>query len=123
MIRRPPRSTRTDTIFPYTTLFRCFLKCVAVVAIHCKDEIETCKVAFVYFSGPQIADVNAMFSGNGNGPLIRRRSFVPSAKTRDRTTTRLNQSLIRIPYAVFCLKKKNGPAHHISPLANPDPNS
>src|SRR3546814_14775676 len=33
MIRRPPRSTRTDTLFPYTTLFRSAFTCVAIVAM------------------------------------------------------------------------------------------
>src|SRR3546814_6242463 len=70
MIRRPPRSTRTDTLFPYTTLFR-----------------STCRPALA----PPGDDGNA---GQGGG----RRS--------EEHTSEL-QSLMRISYAVFCLKKKN----------------
>src|SRR3546814_12693328 len=73
MIRRPPRSTRTDTLFPYTTLFR---------------------------SG-------GIGDRHGQG---RRGKHRPSqAKRRSEEHTSELQSLMRISYAVFCLKKKNKP--------------
>src|SRR3546814_5797118 len=73
MIRRPPRSTRTDTLFPYTTLFRSFLDCGVGLA---RLQIE----------GGQLA---------GDAALMR----------SEEHTSEL-QSLMRISYAVFCLKKK-----------------
>src|SRR3546814_2279888 len=73
MIRRPPRSTRTDTLFPYTTLFRS----VALAA---------------HLGGPTGRQAD------GAGGRRHRRS--------EEHTSEL-QSLMRISYAVFCLKKKN----------------
>src|SRR3546814_4040017 len=73
MIRRPPRSTRTDTLFPYTTLFRSRWR---------RREIE--RLDFVFMSGHPDA-------------IEDRRS--------EEHTSEL-QSLMRISYAVFCLKKK-----------------
>src|SRR3546814_6334235 len=81
MIRRPPRSTRTDTLFPYTTLFRSFgARCVE-------------------FSPSPRAQVT---SGTGTA------SITPSVKfvVRSEEHTSELQSLMRISYAVFCLKKK-----------------
>src|SRR3546814_1039756 len=74
MIRRPPRSTRTDTLFPYTTLFRSR-----------RD--------------PASAPARRRRS---------RRSAAPSraCRTRSEEHTSELQSLMRISYAVFCLKKK-----------------
>src|SRR3546814_8142955 len=76
MIRRPPRSTRTDTLFPYTTLFR---SCPSL----------RCGVS------PHPHDPSRLL--DGRAPL-RRRS--------EEHTSEL-QSLMRISYAVFCLKKKH----------------
>src|SRR3546814_3210102 len=72
MIRRPPRSTRTDTLFPYTTLFRSGLSTKG--------------------TGAARRDVLALIS-------VR-------ARTRSEEHTSELQSLMRISYAVFCLKKK-----------------
>src|SRR3546814_4274698 len=78
MIRRPPRSTRTDTLFPYTTLFRS-LDRRQIVTRH--------------------AGVAGAFAvADEYGPHGVRRS--------EEHTSEL-QSLMRISYAVFCLKKKN----------------
>src|SRR3546814_15441374 len=71
MIRRPPRSTRTDTLFPYTTLFRSF--------------------------GPVLLI---------SPPVMAVRKFNRSAADRSEEHTSELQSLMRISYAVFCLKKK-----------------
>src|SRR3546814_6244613 len=79
MIRRPPRSTRTDTLFPYTTLFRSVAKQRAV-------QVEIVK-------GRRQQGVSAVAARDG----WRRRS--------EEHTSEL-QSLMRISYAVFCLKKK-----------------
>src|SRR3546814_1899140 len=84
MIRRPPRSTRTDTHFPYTTLFRS-----TVVAV--LDQ----------FLGHFQADIGLRF-GSRPTPIS------PRARSRrsEEHTSEL-QSLMRSSYAVLCLKKKN----------------
>src|SRR3546814_5348442 len=79
MIRRPPRSTRTDTLFPYTTLFRSrHLQRLAVVAL-----------AVAHVAG----DVD-----------IRQEVHLDLQRSEEHTSEL--QSLMRISYAVFCLKKK-----------------
>src|SRR3546814_4477122 len=74
MIRRPPRSTRTDTLFPYTTLFRSASRCRRP-----------------YCCEPR----------RGQIPW---RCAPPSDRSEEHTSEL--QSLMRISYAVFCLKKK-----------------
>src|SRR3546814_15403163 len=74
MIRRPPRSTRTDTLFPYTTLFR-----------------STRAMPFAGFRE---------FTGRSPSP----RPPISSQRSEEHTSEL--QSLMRISYAVFCLKKK-----------------
>src|SRR3546814_10079585 len=93
MIRRPPRSTRTDTLFPYTTLFRS----------HCRP------------AGPALAACD-----RAEGACLRRcRDEEPPHRREGGTVAGIRacerseehtselQSLMRISYAVFCLKKKN----------------
>src|SRR3546814_18109265 len=82
MMRRPPRSTRTDTLFPYTTLFR---SSDARIAQHPSDMAVALRLLD--------AQVDTVGADGG-----RRRS--------EEHTSEL-QSLMRISYAVFCLKKKN----------------
>src|SRR3546814_4501935 len=91
MIRRPPRSTRTDTLFPYTTLFRSTTMQPTRPSIWWHDPIETAsgKPGTLHF--PVLALDN---------PLHRK------AGRSEEHTSEL-QSLMRISYAVFCLKKKN----------------
>src|SRR3546814_6588077 len=79
MIRRPPRSTRTDTLFPYTTLFRSHQTRCAISL--------TCSVARALLSS--------------------RKCQLSADTTRSEEHTSELQSLMRISYAVFCLKKKN----------------
>src|SRR3546814_5744144 len=89
MIRRPPRSTRTDTLFPYTTLFRSKRDLPLVVAARHAVDLADRLVAFV---DEQQSVLGQIFEQCG-----RRRS--------EEHTSEL-QSLMRISYAVFCLKKK-----------------
>src|SRR3546814_4802779 len=79
MIRRPPRSTRTDTLFPHTTLFR------SIVGIEQGNEIARRRGDTIEAGGTAAA------------------IFLPRSEEH---TSEL-QSLMRISYAVFCLNKKN----------------
>src|SRR3546814_3296744 len=81
MIRRPPRSTRTDTLFPYTTLFRS-----AKLSLS-KQTLQSSLTSIIY--------------------LLK---LFASMEGRSEEHTSELQSLMRISYAVFCLKKKK--KHH-----------
>src|SRR3546814_16428139 len=87
MIRRPPRSTRTDTLFPYTTLFRS-ARAGRLVGI---------------------ASVAGIRGLPGAGAY--------SASKRSEEHTSELQSLMRISYAVFCLKKKKQKTTHANKKA------
>src|SRR3546814_9060328 len=95
MIRRPPRSTRTDTLFPYTTLFRS--KAEPISAIYPDSPAEN--------GGWKVKTIGA--SSTAQKP-----HGSPEAGRSEEHTSEL-QSLMRISYAVFCLKKKT-PQHKIS---------
>src|SRR3546814_3967445 len=113
MIRRPPRATRTDTLFPYTTLFRSFLWALPLAyAVHIPEEF------FAGFPGWMSRHMHADMDNQGfwlnNGlfmaillslSLWASRSRSALAARSEEQTSEL-QSLIRISYAVFCLKKK-----------------
>src|SRR3546814_9935728 len=90
MIRRPPRSTRTDTLFPYTTLFRSILALLRGWKLE-KNPVE----------GAALHDTRL-------GRLVRRINPTTDDGSRcgrsEEHTSEL-QSLMRISYAVFCLKK------------------
>src|SRR3546814_4992772 len=79
MIRRPPRSTRTDTLFPYTTLFR----------------------------SPLAKEASRVNRDEGSATDFDPGSSNQISAGRSEEHTSELQSLMRISYAVFCLKKKN----------------
>src|SRR3546814_3052604 len=99
MIRRPPRSTRTDTLFPYTTLFRSVGTVAAGVAKARADHLT----------------ISGFEGGTGASPLTSLThagspweiGLAETQQTRSEEHTSELQSLMRISYAVFCLKKKN----------------
>src|SRR3546814_11027673 len=112
MIRRPPRSTRTDTLFPYTTLFRSF----AEIPWYGEGGSKRFKLAVCGF-----AAYNILGETKGDIRHTTERSFLIGAKNvnpekqlymmegredRSEEHTSELQSLMRISYAVFCLKKK-----------------
>src|SRR3546814_6628815 len=104
MIRRPPRSTRTDTLFPYTTLFRSPSR-------RQKSEIAVFRgihVASATVDGrqawPDHGRRQRPFAGLGHCPG---RACPGGGAGRSEEHTSELQSLMRISYAVFCLKKKN----------------
>src|SRR3546814_4446100 len=90
MIRRPPRSTRTDTLFPYTTLFR---SCLAFL-------LSSGQLRAPAAFGPYSVSVPLGFK-----PYDPERWAIMNAERSEEHTSEL-QSLMRISYAVFCLKKK-----------------
>src|SRR3546814_2614536 len=97
MIRRPPRSTRTDTLFPYTTLFRSKTSLLASMSVTLtKSPAATATPSSS--STPALGSVVILTEMNS--------SSVPSTGSRSEEHTSELQSLMRISYAVFCLKKK-----------------
>src|SRR3546814_5461111 len=106
MIRRPPRSTRTDTLFPYTTLFRSHADVVgeqhrALLGEHRPGNGLAQRRAGVQLVG-RIGGQPRRREGRGG----ERKSEDREEKGRSEEHTSELQSLMRISYAVFCLKKK-----------------
>src|SRR3546814_5577578 len=91
MIRRPPRSTRTDTLFPYTTLFR-------------SHEVE------------RVDDGTGLRRDGGIAQPRDDLVIEPAVRVRSEEHTSELQSLMRISYAVFCLKKKKERTVILKPL-------
>src|SRR3546814_3348544 len=86
MIRRPPRSTRTDTLFPYTTLFR---------------SSEMAKQREIFTDGATGRGVDGEIATQVFDLMEK---FANYGRSEEHTSEL--QSLMRISYAVFCLKKK-----------------
>src|SRR3546814_9725004 len=117
MIRRTPRSTRTDTLFPYTTLFRSRggQECAG-------DRLRRGGGPWPWPERPRGADQPGLCrdvavrrgpwraAGNAGGPVR------PWRSGRSEEHTSELQSLMRISYAVFCLKKKKK-TYSLNPLA------
>src|SRR3546814_1109386 len=97
MIRRPPRSTRTDTLFPYTTLFRS----AALLRSDVYGWFERVERG-IYDLSPKGREALVLFAD-----VVRELEAAAAlAKRRSEEHTSELQSLMRISYAVFCLKKK-----------------
>src|SRR3546814_7188730 len=92
MIRRPPRSTRTDTLFPYTTLFRSHPFPAARIRPVDRRRAFPADPLWADEPGPRAGDAR-------DEPRA-------GARPRSEEHTSELQSLMRISYAVFCLKKK-----------------
>src|SRR3546814_11515762 len=114
MIRRPPRSTRTDTLFPYTTLFRSLLyyKLAHHVWMNCAMELivsrgnicslNVCRCSRFYNTCIKLLCTIWISWSCSTCNCVRQSVFV----SRSEEHTSELQSLMRISYAVFCLKKK-----------------
>src|SRR3546814_7602136 len=107
MIRRPPRSTRTDTLFPFTTLFRSEellrLRAHGIrtrLARIVKTRDEAARIVPLYLD--LVEDAQLLYDRDG---------FFAGVLVRSEEHTSELQSLMRISYAVFCLKKKNTNTH------------
>src|SRR3546814_5154221 len=103
MIRRPPRSTRTDTLFPYTTLFRS----------RCNYHLDIQKLmgSLVYARKPYSPYYESLYMVDGWKDAVRMfvRDYCTLALLPERSEEHTSelQSLMRISYAVFCLKQKS----------------
>src|SRR3546814_1601386 len=111
MIRRPPRSTRTDTRFPYTTLFRS--RCHLCLGETGDGDTRVCHQLELPARHPTDGEEEAAFiavrircrqlgCGEHRGA-----AFVDGHLVDRKSNTSELQSLMRISYAVFCLKKQN----------------
>src|SRR3546814_3406481 len=114
MIRRPPRSTRTDTLFPYTTLFRS----TGTVAdqtlqqpVHEHRQARTITVEkeHEHNAQGQFENATADLGTAGQQPVADLTQVRPDGHHHGRSEEHTSelQSLMRISYAVFCLKKNN----------------
>src|SRR3546814_8617209 len=101
MFRRPPRSTRTDTLLPYTTLFlSIFIGNKPAVIVDYRISIDVEKRTSLTDLDIFVADTAKQCDIRGN-----RDSYIGAGIRSEEHTSEL-QSLMRISYAVFCLKKK-----------------
>src|SRR3546814_2239993 len=116
MFRRPPRSTRTDTLFPYTTLFRSQAPLFPLRG----HTSASCLPRPPSFAPASLrSDLGRTRTRRWDRALVERtayhcricrwlsgcRRLVPPTRSEEHTSEL--QSLMRISYAVFCLKKKN----------------
>src|SRR3546814_3794671 len=124
MIRRPPISTRTDTLFPYTTLFRSHKLLRGHVAVGVEAVRETATVADIVKLGAEIGEVivvgRLFLEPIDLGKLhpfvegdFRLRGFELEGGIPGRSAEHTSelQSLMRTSYAVFCLNKKTNIKH------------
>src|SRR3546814_1858938 len=93
MIRRPPRSTRTDTLFPYTTLFRsCGQLWIESPYARHADQVG------------EVDQGQRLYGEMDHGELVGVEIVHAAARSEEHTSEL--QSLMRLSYAVFCLKKQ-----------------
>src|SRR3546814_1285907 len=128
MIRRPPRSTRTDTLFPYTALVRS--KGGRLVGTRLGDHCETLVApdgSKIQTGAASSGDLEAAVRASGAPFAVAASSMAPTTPVaraamsavlfilsfRSEEHTSELQSLMRISYAVFCLKQKNTHQHQI----------
>src|SRR3546814_7937594 len=111
MIRRPPRSTRTDTLFPYTTLFRSevhIIEPAAVTAVAEGWKFEATGVLEVLIDQQKKTAPIAVTPHPAESSIREEARDIAATRepVRSEEHTSELQSLMRISYAVFCLKKK-----------------
>src|SRR3546814_3283110 len=111
MIRRPPRSTRTDTLLPYTTLFRSHP--VRQIAMGAADDVDAAPTIKEQRSAREVREdgkieIPLEISAGDEAPEQTGKCDLHLARLSQRSEEHTSelQSLMRISYAVFCLKKK-----------------
>src|SRR3546814_5686572 len=102
MIRRPPRSTRTDTRFPYTTLFRSRQQVLST---------DQQRLQVDAFARLRITDPLRMYTAIRSEERLQQQLATILGRSEEHTSEL--QSLMRISYAVFCLKKQNHYSRYI----------
>src|SRR3546814_5031373 len=110
MVRRPPGSTRTDTLFPYTPLVRALGSVAAALAGRSDAEL----IVVDHRSTDGSSDLLPVIAASarivaldvGTAARARNRGAAEASGKRSEEHTSELQSLMRISYAVFCLKKK-----------------
>src|SRR3546814_9712369 len=119
MRRRPPRSTRTATLFPYTTPFRSFAAYYGFAPAACRPYRAQTKgkvergIGYVrtsFWPGLTVADLADLNRQAHEWTTTIANRRVHGARSEEHTSEL--QSLMRISYAVFCLKKKNKKLHN-----------
>src|SRR3546814_2146079 len=108
MIRRTPRATRTDTLFPYTTLFRSGVCCAEACSLDRRGSFHRPAAGEALFRAEK--DPKRLAPGRTPVRLLRSigrcAAYAFATLGRSEEHTSELQSLMRISYAVFCLKKK-----------------
>src|SRR3546814_7159862 len=108
MIRRPPRSTRTDTLVPYTTLFRSDDDAHSAIGAGVRRRGDQAGTASTSSIESWRAAAQSMISSRPSRcstSAVQLSTQSPSLRSEEHTSEL--QSLMRLSYAVFCLKKKN----------------
>src|SRR3546814_4165321 len=113
MIRRPPRSTRTDTLFPYTTLFRSKSGLIHLGAWRMRLGIVGGSGLYqmAAVEDAELVEIETPWGKPSDSLLLGRIGDTLVAFRSEEHTSEL-QSLMRISYAVFCLKKKKTHISH-----------
>src|SRR3546814_1052381 len=107
MIRRPPRSTRTDTLFPYPTLFRSPFRGPTQGAFRSPERLVRFQPQRSGVGGTRRSTWQLATDRTPRSPAIQTGlHFHRELSPRSEEHTSELQSLMRISYAVFCLKKK-----------------
>src|SRR3546814_9007552 len=110
IIRRPPSATRTDTLFPYTTLFRSHVGDAALIH-QIDDQLHLVQALEIgHLGGVAGLDQRLVAGGDQRGEAAAQHHLLAEQRSEEHTSEL--QSLMRISYAVFCLKKKKHKSQH-----------
>src|SRR3546814_1564568 len=120
MIRRPPRSTRTDTLFPSTTLFRSLAQVdvdasAGTATLSTRRRVNDGLGTWLWLPSKKLAEglpLDSIFGDSNAQPRI---AMNDKGDRSEEHTSEL-QSLMCISYAVFCLKKKIKNTHHTTTI-------
>src|SRR3546814_7398271 len=128
MIQRPPRSTRTDTLFPYTTLFRSRRTIIEIGRVLRPLQRQSVSQPTHVFLSARQSNANALTISISKTRSLQSKPHSPNISSREECSITMTsssilrseehtselQSLMRISYAVLCLKKKTN--NHYKPL-------